>query len=122
MKHEKSKKFPAWPPCDYYDFPHEIPDECKVSFPDDREPKMMSKKEMRELAEKEEWWVIVHTVNWGSCDHWKSIPFKTWIDKYYPKLNQYVDRNKNTIGYARENRYVKLTKESNYWKAEVWNS
>ncbi len=104
----------------YYDRQEEIPDICTVSIPGKGKTEM-SYNEMIQFAETEEWYVIVNECNWGVCDHWVSIPFRRWITEYYPKIIQY-ENNGKIIGYARLNRFVTLTKNKDYWKAEVWNS
>lgn len=105
----------------YYDTIEEIPDCCLVSFPDGSK-RAFSLSEMQKLALTEEWYVIVNDCNYGVCDHWISIPFRQWLEGYFPQLIRYEGKNKETRGYNRKYPSVSLTKEKNYHKSEVWNS
>lgn len=107
-----------------YDTIEEIPDMCEVRFPeeDGRKSEMMTSRQMLALAEREEWYVVVGDHNYGVCDHWISIPFRRWIYERYTKINQYQDEKNKTVGYARSNISVCLTKDKNFHYSEVWNS
>lgn len=120
MYHEITNPF-AWPNEPYYDSVKEIPDSCRVHFPDGR-TQDMSSSEMRVLANAEEWYVIVNDCNYGVCDHWISIPFSQWVNKYYPRIKQFVNKQKEPFGYCRIHQSVSLTKDKNFRKSEVWNS
>lgn len=105
----------------YYDTIGEMPVKAKVYFPEQKEPVEMTAEEMYKLSD-EGWYTIMHSVNYGVCDHWTSEPLKTWVDKRFNRINQYVDKKGNTVGYNRDEWSVHLTKDSNYWQSEVWNS
>lgn len=122
MYHENKRWGIGYVSC--YDTAEEIPDKCEVRFPeeDGREPQSMTSKEMENLARNEQWYVIVPDHNFGVCDHWISIPFMQWIYARYPRIDRYVDEKKQTVGYNRHERSVKLTKDKNFRYSEVWNS
>ncbi len=104
----------------YYDTIEEIPNMCKVRFPDEKEYKEMSPEDVCALDEQG-WYTIMHSVNWGSCDHWTSEKPSKWVRERFNHIIQYTSRGK-TIGYNRADFYITLTRQSDYWKSEVWNS
>ena len=104
----------------YYDTMDEMPSKAQVTFPDGT-TKEMSIAEMYDLSDAG-WYTIMHSVNWGSCDHWTSQPLSKWVNERFKKVYRFVDGNNKTVGYNRDSWSVKLTKDSNYWKSEVWNS
>lgn len=108
----------------YYDTLEEMPDVAKVYFPDEKEPREMTIGEMYKLS-NEGWYTIMHTVNWGSCDHWISVPLGKWVDERFKRILHYTSNGKSDgkhVGYNRQAWSVRLTKDKNYWKSEVWNS
>lgn len=107
-----------------YDTIEEIPDMCEVRFPEEygRKTEMMSSKDMLALAGREEWYVVVGDHNYGVCDHWISIPFRRWINERYTRITRYQNEKNETVGYARANISVSLTKNKNFHYSEVWNS
>lgn len=117
MYHESKSPFTR----SYYDTIEEMPNEVKVYFPDEKEPKIMSVEEVRAL-DNEGWYTIMHSVNWGSCDHWTSEKVSKWLNERFLSYWQYVDKAGKIVGYDRKEWSVRLTKEANYRQSEVWNS
>lgn len=105
----------------YYDTLEEMPKVAKVYLPNEKEPKEMTIDEMYKLSD-EGWYTIMHTVNWGSCDHWTSVPLKIWVEKRFRTILGYTNKKGELVGYNRQEWSVRLTKDKNYWKSEVWNS
>ena len=105
----------------YYDTFEELPKVAKVYFPDSDEPKEMNAKQVCAL-DNEGWFTIMHSVNWGCCDHWTSEKPSKWVRERFEKICRYIDNQGNTIGYNRESWHITLTRNGNYWKSEVWNS
>ena len=52
----------------YYDTLEEMPKTAKVYFPDEKEPRQMTADEICAL-DKEGWYTIMHSCNYGCCDH-----------------------------------------------------
>lgn len=108
----------------YYDTIEEMSDKAKVYFPDEKEPRLMTAEEICELDD-EGWYTIMHSVNWGSCDHWTSEKPSKWVRE---RFNQIIRFSKNgkadepATGWNRLEWEIRLTRDSKYWKAEVWNS
>lgn len=108
----------------YYDTLEEMPRTAKVYFPDEKEPKELSVNEMNQLSD-EGWYTIMHSVNWGSCDHWISVPLRKWVEEKFERIIHYTSNGKvdgEHVGYNRYEWSVRLTRDKNYWKSEVWNS
>lgn len=105
----------------YYDTIEEMPQVAKVYFPDEKEPRLLSADEMIALS-VEGWYTIMHSVNWGSCDHWTSQPLSKWVYDRFLSYVRYTNSKGETVGYDRKEWSVKLTKDSKYWKSAVWNS
>ena len=104
----------------YYDTIEEMPKTAKVEFPDGS-VKEMTESEMYGLS-NEGWYTIMHSCNYGCCDHWTSEKLEKWVRERFNGIIRYVGKYKETIGYNRRSWYVKLTKQKNYFKSEVWNS
>lgn len=108
----------------YYDTLEEMPATIKVYFPDRKEPVEMTADEVCAL-DNEGWYTIMHSVNWGSCDHWTSEKPSKWVKDRFNRILHYTSNGKEDgkhIGFDRLGWSITLTRESNYWKAEVWNS
>lgn len=103
----------------YYDSIDELPTKAKITFPDGTK-KEMTVNEMLELSE-DGWLTVMHSVNYGVCDHWTSVPLKTWVRERFERIIRYTTQNGKTIGYNRSSCGTTLTKEK-VWKSEVWNS
>lgn len=106
----------------YYDTVEELPKKAKVIFPkeENKESVEMTPEEICTLDG--EYWTIMHSCNYGSCDHWTSQKPSTWVNKEFNRIINYVDKDKKVIGYNRTSWSIALTKNSKYFKAEVWNS
>lgn len=105
----------------YYDTFSEVPYKVKVFLPEAEEPIEMTPEELIEMSEREGYYTIMHSVNWGCCDHWTSEKLSKWVkERFY--LIRYTDKNGQTVGYSRPEFSVRLTKDSKYWRSEVWNS
>lgn len=112
----------------YYDTVEEMPNVAKVHFPDQKEPVEMTAEEICALDD-EGWYTIMHSVNWGSCDHWTSQKPSKWVKECFNGIIRYVKKGykagkeyEETVGYNRRSWSITLTKQSDYFKAEVWNS
>ena len=106
----------------YYDTFEEMPKLAKVCFPEpNKETREMTAEEICQL-DKDGWYTIMHSVNWGSCDHWTSEKPSKWVRERFEKIYRYVDNQGRTIGYNRDSWCITLTRDSKYWKSEVWNS
>lgn len=108
----------------YYDTFEEMPNVAKVYFPGEKEPREMYAEEIRAL-DNEGWYTIMHSVNYGSCDHWTSQKPSKWVSERFERIIHYTKNGREDgehIGYNRMEWSLKLTRDSNYWKSEVWNS
>lgn len=115
MKHEaKAGYYP-----EYYDTMDELPKEVNVKFPHSDKWVKMTEDEVKKLDGK--YWTIMHSVNWGSCDHWTSEKPSYWLKEEFNKVYHYKYQGK-FLGYNRRSYDLKLTEESNFFKAEVWDS
>lgn len=120
MYHEAKRWFEK----SYYDTIEEMPDKAKVYFPDEKEPRLMTAAEICAL-DKEGWYTIMHSVNWGCCDHWTSEKPSKWVRERFNRYYHYTKNGKSDgehVGYNRIEWSLRLTKQSDYWKSEVWNS
>lgn len=104
----------------YYDTIDEMPKKAKVFFPDEEEPREMTASEIMELDDQG-WYTIMHSVNYGCCDHWTSQKPSKWVLERFLCIINYM-RNNQVIGYNRKEWSITLTRNGNYWKSEVWNS
>lgn len=104
----------------YYDTMEEMPNVAKVYSPEWEGYKELTSEQMMELSD-EGWYVIVNETNWGCCDHWVSKPLRYWVENRFNRITQYTTKGW-VVGYNRNGWEVKLTRDSKYWKAEVWNS
>lgn len=108
----------------YYDTLEEMPNVAKVYFPNEKEPIEMTPNQVCDL-DNEGWYTIMHSVNWGSCDHWTSQKPSKWVKERFNRIVHYTSNGKDDgrhIGYNRLEWSIKLTKNANYWQSEVWNS
>lgn len=108
----------------YYDTLEEMPLMAKVYYPDSKEPVEMSPEDICKLDTKD-WYTVMHSVNWGSCDHWTSEKPSKWVKERFNNIIHYTSNGKadgKHIGYNRQEWSITLTKDSHYWKSEVWNS
>ena len=108
----------------YYDTLEEMPKMAKVYFPEEKEPKEMTAAEVCALDE-EGWYTIMHSVNWGSCDHWTSQKPSKWVRERFERIFHYTKNGKadgEHVGYNRQEWSIRLTRDGKYWKSEVWNS
>jgi len=109
-----------WMEHPYYDTIEEMPTKAKVFYPDEKLPSEMTADEICALDD-EGWYTIMHSVNWGCCDHWTSEKPSKWVRERFNRIIQYTDKGK-VVGYNRSDWSLVLTRNSNYWKSEVWNS
>lgn len=106
----------------YYDTIEEIPNVAKVYSPEWEGYKELTAEEMYALSD-DGWYTIMHEVNWGSCDHWTSQPLRNWVNKRFNSIVRYTKgKGGPVVGYDRQGWSVTLTRDSKYWKSEVWNS
>ena len=105
----------------YYDTIEEMPKTAKVYYPDEKEPKEMTAQEISVL-DNEGWYTIMHSVNYGVCDHWTSEKPSKWVRERFERIIRYTDKKGDTVGYNRKGWSLTLTRDSKYWKSEVWNS
>ena len=105
----------------YYDTIDELPQKVNVYFPDEKEPKEMTPSEVCELDDMG-WFTIMHSVNWGICDHWTSEKPSTWVRERFNRVVKLKKKNGEVMGYYRADTSIRLTKDGKYWKSEVWNS
>ena len=107
----------------YYDTLEEMPNTATVCFPD-KQRKEMTADEICALDD-EGWYTIMHSVNWGCCDHWTSEKPSKWVKERFEKIWHYTKNGKADgahVGYNRAEWTIRLTRDGNYWKSEVWNS
>lgn len=104
----------------YYDTKEEMPKVAKVYFPDEKEPREMTPENICAL-DNEGWYTIMHSVNYGCCDHWKSEKPSKWVRERFNHIIHYTSNGKH-VGYNRQEWSLHLTRDGSYWKAEVWNS
>lgn len=104
----------------YYDTIEEMPAVAKVYFPNEKEPVEMTADEMQKLSD-EGWYTILHTVNYGCCDHWSSVRLEVWVRERFNRIVRFENKGR-IVGYNRSDWSVRLTKDKNYHKSEVWNS
>ena len=108
----------------YYDTMEEMPNKCKVKFPDSKEEVEMTPEEVCALDD-EGWYTVMHSCNYGVCDHWTSEKPSTWVQKKFNHIIRYTTgkgEKERTVGYNRKSWYIKLTRDAHVWKSEVWNS
>lgn len=108
----------------YYDTLEEMPKRAKVYFPDEKEPREMTAEEICKLDD-EGWYTVMHSVNYGVCDHWTSEKPSKWVRERFNKILHFTKNGRadgEHIGYNREGWSLTLTRDGNVWKAEVWNS
>ena len=120
MYHESKNPFQK----SYYDTIEEMPKTAKVYFPDKDEPVEMTTEQMLKLS-REGWFTIMHSCNYGVCDHWTSVPLSKWVYEKFNSYWQYTTNGKadgETLGYNRKAWSVRLTRDSSYRASEVWNS
>ena len=115
MYHEAKLLTPA-----YYDTLEEMPQLAKVYFPNEKEPQMMTADEVCRLDDKG-WYTVLHSCNYGVCDHWTSEKPSKWVKEKFEHIIRYTDNGK-TVGYNRASWSITLTKDAHVWKSEVWNS
>ena len=115
MYHEATK----WGRHSYYDTIEEMPKTAKVKFPNG-ETKEMTADEICALDEQG-LFTIMHSCNYGTCDHWTSEKPSTWVRKRFMQIYEYVEDGK-TVGYNRAGWSIDLTTDGHFFKAEVWNS
>lgn len=104
----------------YYDTIEEMPNVAKVYFPDEKEPKEMTAEQVRSL-DKDGWYTVMHSVNWGCCDHWTSEKPSKWVRDRFERIVKYVNKDK-VVGYNRVDWSIRLTRDAKVWHSEVWNS
>ena len=108
----------------YYDTLEEMPIMVKVKFPEEKEFREMTADEVCALDD-EGWYTVMHSVNWGCCDHWTSEKPSKWIKERFNHIIHYTKNGKNDgehVGYDRAGWNIVLTKDANVWHSEVWNS
>lgn len=108
----------------YYDTFEEMPKMAEVRFPladGKSETRQMTADEICAL-DNEGWYTILHSVNWGSCDHWTSAKPSKWVRERFNHIICYKNKNGEVVGYDRADWLLVLTGEANYWRSEVWNS
>lgn len=108
----------------YYDTLEEMPKTAKVFFPGKEEPVEMTADEIRKL-DNEGWYTVMHSVNFGVCDHWTSEKPSKWVRERFEHILHYTSNGKadcKIIGYNRSGWSLTLTKDAHVWHAEVWNS
>lgn len=108
----------------YYDTFEEMPSKAEVRFPvsDGKwEVRQMTAEEINAL-DNDGWYTILHSVNWGICDHWTSVKPSKWVRDRFNHIIRYQNNKGEIIGYDRLSWLLVLTRDANYWKAEVWNS
>ncbi len=106
----------------YYDTLEEMPNTARVTFPyPNKETREMTAEEICAL-DNEGWYTIMHSCNYGCCDHWTSEKPSKWVHERFEKIYHYVDNQGRHVGYNRGGWCLTLTKDANYWKSEVWNS
>ncbi len=108
----------------YYYTIEEMPKKAKVYFPDEQEPREMTADEICAL-DADGWYTIMHSVNWGICDHWTSEKPSKWVRERFERILHYTKNGKadgEHVGYNRVSWSLTLTRDSHYWKSEVWNS
>lgn len=115
MYHKETFKSKA-----YYDTFEEMPTTIKVKFPDAKECVEMTPEEVCAL-DNEGWYTVMHSVNWGCCDHWTSEKPSKWVRERFDKIIHYT-KNGAHVGYNRAGWEITLTKDAHVWHAEVWNS
>ena len=105
----------------YYDTIEEMPKVAKVYYPGQKEPVEMTAEQICEL-DNEGWHTVMHSCNYGVCDHWTSEKPSTWVREMFEHIIQYVNNDKTTVGFNRKGWSLTLTKDAHVWKSEVWNS
>ena len=113
-----------WGTKPYYDTLEEMPKKAKVYFPGVKEPKEMTAQEICAL-DNEGWYTIMHSVNWGCCDHWTSEKPSKWVRERFNKFIRYSKNGKAdepAMGWNRIEWEIRLTKYAKYRKSAVWNS
>ena len=116
MYHESN----GWMSPPYYDTKEEMPDTATVKFPDGT-TRQMTAEEITSL-DNEGWFTVMHSVNWGSCDHWTSEKPSKWVRKEFQSIIKYVNEKKKTVGFNRSSWTIVLTKDAHFFKSAVWNS
>ena len=108
----------------YYDTFEEMPDKAKVYFPDEEEPREMTAEEVCRLDD-EGWFTVMHSCNYGVCDHWTSEKPSRWVRERFRKILHFTKNGKadgEHVGYDRAAWSIRLTRDGHVWKSEVWNS
>ena len=108
----------------YYDTIEEMPDKVRVKFPDEKEYREMTPEEVCALDD-DGWYTVMHSCNYGICDHWTSEKPSKWVREKFNNIIHYTSNGKKDgkpIGYDREGWSIVLTKDANVWHSEVWNS
>ena len=108
----------------YYDTLEEMPSKARVKFPDKKEYVEMTPEEVCAL-DNEGWYTVMHSVNWGCCDHWTSEKPSKWVRERFNRVIHYTKNGKEDgehVGYNRKEWAIRLTRDANVWHAEVWNS
>ena len=108
----------------YYDTFEEMPDMAEVYFPDEEEPREMTAEEVCRLDD-EGWFTVMHSCNYGVCDHWTSEKPSRWVRERFRKILHYTKNGKadgEHVGYDRVEWSIRLTRDGHVWKSEVWNS
>lgn len=105
----------------YYDTIGEMPLKANVYYPDSKKPVMMDSAEMFKLS-SEGWRTIMHSCNYGCCDHWTSEPLSKRVNDKFNSYYQFTDREGKIVGYNRREWAVRLTRDKHYFHSEVWNS
>lgn len=106
---------------DYYDTKEEMPQVAKVYYPDTKEPVEMTAEQVAAL-DNDGWYTVMHSCNYGVCDHWTSEKPSTWVREKFERIIRYINDKKETVGYNRTAWSIRLTKDAHVFKAEVWNS
>lgn len=105
----------------YYDTIQEMPQMAKVYYPDTKEPVEMTAEQVAAL-DNEGWYTVMHSCNYGVCDHWTSEKPSTWVKEKFNHIIRYVNDKNETVGYNRAAWGITLTKDAHVFKAAVWNS
>lgn len=115
MYHESTR----WDEKPYYDTIKEMPTKATVRFPDGTK-KQMSADEIVALDD-DGWLTVMHSCNYGVCDHWISEKPSKWVQERFNRIIAYKDKSNKIVGFNRISWTIVLTKEK-VWHSEVWNS
>lgn len=107
----------------YYDTMEEIPTDITVFYPKEerRDAVTIPVMELSSLC-GDDYRCVMHSVNYGCCDHWDAVTADRWISECWSRVIRYTDKDGRTVGYNRPNKSVCLTRDKNYRVSEVWNS